>query len=215
MPVSWSFLRLIPPVFSLVKLSETELCQTQTPLKTWSIKGIFRASLPTHLCVYGLLSPIEKSLLSLISRHNHVTFEGQTGLAGRSSQSSFFHAPAVIISHLILLAVTRRHPWLGVGLSSTSWDAKVIRSAWATHGAHPCCEGQLVSSVCSGWRTQNFIAHPCWWEGEDATCRQVRDPQWASLLFTQLQKPLELAKGIHRVNTNHVQQGCCSLVGRP
>lgn len=37
-------------------------------------------------------------------------------------------------------------------------------------------------------------------------CRQGRDPQWASLLFTQLQKPLELAKGTHRVNTNHLQQ---------
>lgn len=59
-----------------------------------------------------------------------------------------------------------------------------------------------------------FIAHPCWWEGEEATCRQVRDPSWVSLLFTQLQKPLELIKGIHRVNTNHVQQGCCSLVGQ-
>lgn len=48
-----------------------------------------------------------------------------------------------------------------------------------------------------------LIAHPCWWEGEEATCRQGRDPQRASLLFTQLQKPLELAKGTRRVNANH------------
>lgn len=51
-----------------------------------------------------------------------------------------------------------------------------------------------------------LIAHSCWWEGEEATCRQGRDPQQASLLFTQLQKPLELAKGTHRVNANHLQQ---------
>ena len=51
-----------------------------------------------------------------------------------------------------------------------------------------------------------LIAHPCWWEGEEAMCRQGRDPQWVSLLFTQLQKPLELAKGTHKVNTNHLQQ---------
>lgn len=46
-----------------------------------------------------------------------------------------------------------------------------------------------------------FIAHPCWWEGEEALCRQVRDASWASLLFTQLQKPLELTKGIESTQT--------------
>lgn len=84
MPVSCFFLGLAPPVFSLVKSSETEFCQTQTPLKTCSIKGIFRASLPTHLCVRGLLSLVKKTpyLLSLISRHNQTTFETQIGLTG-------------------------------------------------------------------------------------------------------------------------------------
>lgn len=128
MPVSWFFLGLIPPVFPLVKSSESELCQIQTPLKTCSIMGILRASLPTHLCVWGLLSPVKKTknpkLLSLISRHNQTTFETQTGLAGRSSEFPFLHVPAVIISGLILLGVSRRRPWLGVGLSTASWDAK-------------------------------------------------------------------------------------------
>lgn len=58
-----------------------------------------------------------------------------------------------------------------------------------------------------------LIAHPCWWEGEEATCRQGRDPQRASLLFTQLQKPLELAKGTHRVNANHPQQAAAAWWG--
>lgn len=57
-----------------------------------------------------------------------------------------------------------------------------------------------------GEHSRVLIAHPCWWEGEEATCRQGRDPQQASFLFTQLWKPLELAKGTHRVNTDHLQQ---------
>lgn len=58
-----------------------------------------------------------------------------------------------------------------------------------------------------------LIAHPCWWEGEEAMCRQSRDPQWASVLFTQLQKLLELAKGTHRVNTNSLQQAAAAWWG--
>lgn len=48
-----------------------------------------------------------------------------------------------------------------------------------------------------------LVAHPCWWEDEVATCRQGRDPQRASLLFTQLQKVLE-----------STQTACSSMVGQ-
>lgn len=60
--------------------------------------------------------------------------------------------------------------------------------------------------VQGGEPSMDRIAHPCWWEGKETMCRQGRDPQWASLLFTQLQKPLGLTKGTHRINTNHLQQ---------
>lgn len=130
------------------------------PLQTFSAEGVFRASLPTLLCVWGGF-PIRKKkttnkLISPISRHNDTIFEAQPGPAAISPT---FVLPCHCY-HNLSLDVARRSKemflaWHRTSFLLPSWTLRVvIRSAWASHGAHPHQEGEKFSSVFSGRRTQ-------------------------------------------------------------